>query len=777
MDDLEQFLSGGVAAAPATVRPKAPPGPITPQKALGQADLATEIEGLQSTLRDAVPGSPLHTRTQQYLLEAQKELGGAAPAAKPMAPAPAAPPGDPLEAFLSGAPTAPSAQPQAPAQVPTPTAQVALAGPSVIQAAAAPAATKSKIGALAESTLGSIAGGLETTGAIGGGLLAQIPAGLHGLYELATTQDPAKAAKAVEETHKFLTEKLQPSTPEGQKYLKGAAEVMGKLNIPAEAIGQYALEKTGSPAIATASEILLNPLNAVGAVGPAAKALGAGAKAATKAAKAGGAVAQDFSATAEALRTQFENKIQATSDAIRAERAGGVAAAPAVPGAVVPAAAPAMVAVPTAQPGGRQSVGAAAVDTETGRVAQAQQLYDPIALSKDQATRNPADVRFARETAKDPVFGQALQEKYASDNAKLINNLDIHINKTGADLTGVGPGELGQALADVVTPYRAGIKEAIAPAYDAARAAGQMAEPVDVTGFRNYLSNHQAEAINAPILKSVEAKLKGLTEGKATISVNDLEEIRKMTGTLAQDSAPNAYYGRQVIKMIDKATEGKGGPLYQQARKLHADYMREFENTPVIKNILAMKPGKTQRAVAIEDLVDKSMLKGPRSDVEQLFESLNKAGPEGEQIIKELRGFVAQKIRDEATKSVTKDINGLPYVSSHKLNSIITDLDRSGKLEYIFGKELADKYRTINDVAKDVLTVPQGTTNPSGTASTMLAAMAEMGIQASTTGIPVPVTMIAKHLYGKRQATKKNTKINEFINYTKPPATPTGTTP
>jgi len=137
---------------------------------------------------------------------------------------------------------------------------------------------------------------------------------------------------------------------------------------------------------------------------------------------------------------------------------------------------------------------------------------------------------------------------------------------------------------------------------------------------------------------------------------------------------------------------------------------------------------------------------------------------------------VAQKIRDEATKSVTKDINGLPYVSSHKLNSIVTDLDRSGKLDFIFGKELADKYRTINDVAKDVLTVPQGATNPSGTASTMLAALTEMGAQSAMGSIPVPIVMIGKHIYGKRQAAKKHTKINEFINYTKTPAAtaPTG---
>ena len=142
MDDLEQFLSGGTAAAPAAARPKAPPGPVTPQKALGQADLAGEIERLQANLRDAVPGSPLHTRTQQYLSEAQKELGGAAPAARPMAPAMAAPSGDSLEAFLSGA-SAPGAQPQA--QAPAPAAA---------PVAAAPAAQPSKVASLIQDYLG-----------------------------------------------------------------------------------------------------------------------------------------------------------------------------------------------------------------------------------------------------------------------------------------------------------------------------------------------------------------------------------------------------------------------------------------------------------------------------------------------------------------------------------------------------------------------------------------------------------------------------------------------
>ena len=133
----------------------------------------------------------------------------------------------------------------------------------------------------------------------------------------------------------------------------------------------------------------------------------------------------------------------------------------------------------------------------------------------------------------------------------------------------------------------------------------------------------------------------------------------------------------------------------------------------------------------------------------------------------ELRGFVAQRIKDEATKGVGRDINGLPYVSTHGLNKIITDLDKSGKLELIFGKSGADTYRTLNDVTKDLQTVPVGTTNPSGTASTILAAMGEMGLQTAATGIPLPAVMIGKQIYGSIQSKRKASQIQDFINYGK----------
>jgi len=412
-----------------------------------------------------------------------------------------------------------------------------------------------------------------------------------------------------------------------------------------------------------------------------------------------------------------------------------------------------------------RNVGAAEVNKETQRISKAKELPFPIELSKDQATRNPADVRFARETAKDPVLGQALQEKYANDNAQIQKNLDHFVEQTRAEFTGVGPGDLGDKLVKSIEPYKQERKQKIGEAYDAARISGEMSEKIPSQELANFVKENYSASKNAPIISSINSEIKRLSKN-GEISLNDLEEVRKMVGVLSQDSKSNAHYGKEAIKIIDKLTEGKGGDLYKEARRLNTEYMNEFENTPVVKNLFSTKPGTNQRTIAIEDVVDKSLMKGSLADVEALFNTLDKT-PQGKVMINEMRGYVAQKIKDEATKGVQLDINGLPYVSTKNLDTIIKNLDKSGKLEFLFGKQGAEGYRTLNDVTKDVQTIPQGTTNPSGTASTVLAALGEMGIQSAVTGVPAPVLTVGKHIYGKVQTKKKLNKINEFINYGK----------
>lgn len=422
-----------------------------------------------------------------------------------------------------------------------------------------------------------------------------------------------------------------------------------------------------------------------------------------------------------------------------------------------------------------RSVGAAELPLAQLRKEKAAELPFPIDLEKSQLTRNPADVRFARETTKDPVYGQQFQEMYAKQNALIQRNLDQFIQDTGATLSEAQPSTVGAILRSEIKGAKKAAKAEVDTAYQLARDAGEMAELVNAKPIKDYVDSLEAEAINAPIITSAQIKLKNLIDKEGGISLNNIEEIRKMVNGLRADKPSNEFYGKKINELIDKATEGKGGNLYKDARAKNFAYKTEFDDTPIMQTILSTKRGTKQHSVAVADLIDKVMIKGSAEDVTNLFNTLAKRGETGQELINELRGSVAQHIKNQATKGVQRDINGNPYVETKTLDTVINQLDKSDKLDLLFGKKGAEYYRTINDVTKDLQTIPKDTTNPSGSASSIIAALGSMGTEAAAnaaiTGgyFPLPVVtggaLIGKHLYGKKVAKEKMNKISDFIKY------------
>ena len=410
------------------------------------------------------------------------------------------------------------------------------------------------------------------------------------------------------------------------------------------------------------------------------------------------------------------------------------------------------------------SAGAAGVDVQTQRLERLKELPFPITAEKSQITRDPADVRFARETTKDPVLGKPFQERYAEQNNLLQKNLDFFAEQTGSEKLGLPQADFAKSLTQLVDEKKQARKQEVNSAYEAARSAGETAELIDVNPLQAWVKNNRSSAKNAPVIQTVESEIKRLSkDGK--ISLNDIEEIRKTINDVYDVSPTNARFGGRAIKVIDQITEGKGGDLYKQARSLSSNFKTEFQDTPAVAKITAMKRGTTQRQVALEDLVDNVMLKGTGEDVRQLFASLERMGPEGQAMINDLRGYVAEAIKNQATKGVQRDINGKPYLETKSLDTIINNLDKSKKLEFLFGKKGAEQYRTINEAVKDLQTIPRETTNPSGTAAQLLAGMAEMGGQYAMTGIPVPLITLAKKGVDVRRQQKQMKKIREFLDY------------
>lgn len=378
------------------------------------------------------------------------------------------------------------------------------------------------------------------------------------------------------------------------------------------------------------------------------------------------------------------------------------------------------------------TVGGAAVTDETLRRQRTAALPVPMGLSKGEATRDFAQLQFEKEAAKNPTAGAPLREHVAENNQKILQNFDAWVDQTGAEAGSLRA--TGEAVSQAVVDKSNKAKTQIRTAYRVADESGATAEKIDVAPLRAYLTEHQPEAINAPVLTSVESKLAQLADKDGSISIKGLEEIRKMVGKLSGKDATNATFGREVKEMIDGLTEGKGGEAYKVARALRFKYGKEFEQQGVVAKLLAKKPGTTDRSVAFEDVFDHSILKGSLDDVRAVRRTLQTAGPEGQQAWRELQGETVKHLRDEITNNVQVDSAGNHVVSPARLNKLVTALDKDGKLEFIFGKQGAQQIRDVNGIAMDVLTAPPGAVNHSNTASVLTAMLDK--VASKTTGIP-----------------------------------------
>jgi len=92
---------------------------------------------------------------------------------------------------------------------------------------------------------------------------------------------------------------------------------------------------------------------------------------------------------------------------------------------------------------------------------------------------------------------------------------------------------------------------------------------------------------------------------------------------------------------------------------------------------------------------------------------------------------------------------------------LIKNLDAVGKLDFIFGKQGAAKLRDLNDVAKDVLTVPPGSVNTSNTASVILGTLDAM--ISGSFGLPLPVTLGVRQVIRSRKDAKIKKQVNNAL--------------
>lgn len=405
-------------------------------------------------------------------------------------------------------------------------------------------------------------------------------------------------------------------------------------------------------------------------------------------------------------------------------------------------------------PAQRGSVGAAATPDSLRRQAMAEELPVPIKLTKGQSQRDFRSMEMERERlAKNPEIGEPLRERFAQQNKQLIQNMDAFIDMTGAQAPDLR--SIGVSVTEALRSRAAKDKAQIRTLYKEAEKAGELAAPVDFAPVADYLNQNRAGRSSAPILQTIADELKvqevgggALAEGTVsagTVTLQQAEKIRAAINRFAKQNDPNDLRVASELKaLIDAQTEGAGGNLYSKARAERARYAQNYENIGIVKNMLGTKRGSIDRVIALEDVLNRSVVSPTASldSVRQIRRLLQTEGEKGMQAWRELQGGVLTHIRDQTLKNVATDTLGNKIFSAAQFEKALKPLIESGKLDFIFGKQGAAKLQLLNDVAKDVLTVPPGTVNTSGTGAA-IAALAD-SILIAMSGVPAPVTTLAR---------------------------------
>lgn len=567
-------------------------------------------------------------------------------------------------------------------------------------------------------TLGTLAGTLQ-------GLSQQILSGQFGTPEAmrAVEQAAAKGAQA-------LT--YQPRTQAGQEQVQAVGQVLANVLPPV------------LPAIAAPGALTQAARTAAPTVG-AARQIGtaAGQRAAT--------------ATGQAIA----RPVQAATTAVRETL-----------GMETPA-----VATTAPSASARVSGGAAATPEAMRRATTAESLPVPVTLTKGAATRDAQQLAFEKEQIKSDLGGP-LRQRAEENNLQALQNFDALVDMTDAQLMDLS--STGGAVVKSLTEGLTAAKNRTRAAYKAAENAGELENNVTLNSVVDYINENIPEGDLAPVLKAAQQKAIAIgaavpdADGRLVaqpITLRQAESLRQ-TFQRAGFEGADQFHGGSLKRAFDLETEGMGGDLYKKARQTRIDQARKFENRAIVARLIKNRKGMEDPQVAADQVFRKSILNSSPEEITFLKRVLVTSGKDGQQALKELQGATVRHLRDEATKGMGMDSQDRPLISPAKLHQSVQALDANGRLDVILGKKNAQIVRDLDDVVRYVTTVPPGTlVNSSGTAGTLMAAIAEAGATGALTGLPLPVASGLRQIIKMRQEGRTKARINEALNAL-PPAQP-----
>jgi hypothetical protein len=536
----------------------------------------------------------------------------------------------------------------------------------------------------------------DTALSLGTGAVAAPVSGLAGLVA-APFVGADRAADIVRNVGSAMTWK--PRSKAGERTAAAIAKPLEYVTDKADRVGQVAADATGSPLVGAAVTTAIQGAP----VFLAPEVRGAFNSVATSAAK-GGAAAVRGVGTAARATTSVVDAAKAAAAQAKAKTYAGTSG---LDWNSLGDATRAQLTKIAADGGDFTGLDPAALAREAKLAA----LPVPVPATRGQITRNPAQMRREANAAATPE-GAPIQQTYDAANDALIQNLDVLKGKvsgtgktaaTATNLEGAGGSVQGAARGKLELQ-----KAKVKAAYEAADSAGETLAPVDATGVLGTVG----DTIDQPHYGYAQSWLKANAPkiDSGTLSIRDLEKLRKQAVAKAMNGGEDGHYAGELIKSIDAATEGAGGDLYKAARKARRDQALEFQEQGAVADLVD-NASRTDRTTALENTV-RSVTTGSLEDIRKVKTTLLTGGDAttrtaGRQAWRDVRAQVIQKIRDDATKSAATTASGADNLQVGALKRSIDALGPD-KLEELFGPGTAKQLQKILDAARDVKTMPAG---------------------------------------------------------------------
>ena len=313
------------------------------------------------------------------------------------------------------------------------------------------------------------------------------------------------------------------------------------------------------------------------------------------------------------------------------------------------------------------------------------------------------------------AFKVGQRQDILSEFERMTNQV---VGPEGKGIDRSAPRAIGNIIdKQLVKQYQAKLQK-VDDAYQAARDSGETKQIVDTAKLEQWLADNAPEAISVPQIQTIGAKLDALKKVTGNqISIDDLENIYKSAGNLAEGNPSAATFMGQVKGVINDMTEGVGGNFYRAARMERKQLAKDFENVKRVDDLLSTKAGKTDRKVALDNVYDHIVIDGSLEEMKTVTQLLKKGGKEGQQAYKELTGYTLQRMKDLLLK---KSDNETDRIVLDKFNKFVTDLDREDKLDYMFGKAGRDTLVDLKKSINDVMVKEPGAVNYPNTAGAVL---------------------------------------------------------